>query len=177
MSSTSAAAPSRSRIGARDIARIAVFAALIAALTLPGAIPTGIPGVPITLQTLGVMLAGAILGARNGTLAVTVYVVLGLAGLPVFSGGTGGIGVLFGPSGGFLLGFILGAFVVGWFTERLLPRYPFWPALGATALGGIVAVYAIGVPWMAFWYGWPTTVLGSIVFLPGDIIKAVLTVF
>src|SRR5688572_3017372 len=108
------------RSSARDLAQIAVFAALIAALTLPGAIPIGI-GVPITLQTLGVMLAGAILGARKGALAVTVYVALGLAGLPILAGGTAGLGVLAGPSGGFLLGFIPGAFVVGWIVERFAP--------------------------------------------------------
>ena len=136
------------RSSARDLAQIAVFAALIAALTLPGAIPIGI-GVPITLQTLGVMLAGAILGARKGALAVTVYVALGLAGLPILSGGTGGLGVLVGPTGGYLLGFILGAYVIGWLAERLTPRLKFWTLLIATSVGGILAVYLVGIPWRA----------------------------
>ena len=139
---------STARSSARDLAQIAVFAALIAALTLPGAIPIGI-GVPITLQTLGVMLAGAILGARKGALAVTVYVALGLAGLPILSGGTGGLGVLVGPTGGYLLGFILGAFVIGWLAERLTPRLKFWTLLIATSVGGILAVYLVGIPWLA----------------------------
>lgn len=163
---------------ARDIAQIAVFAALIAALTLPGAIPTGIPGVPITLQTLGIMLAGAILGPRKGTLAVVVYIALGLAGVPILSGGSAGLGVLVGPSGGYLLGFVLGAFVVGWGTALLLPRYRLWAALGATALGGIVAVYLVGIPWLAVSTGVPfwAAIVGSGAYLPGDIVKVVLTV-
>lgn len=169
---------SAARSTARDLAQIAVFAALIAALSLPGAIPTGIPGVPITLQTLGVMLAGAVLGARNGSLAVTLYVALALIGLPVLPGGRGGIAVLLGPSGGYLIGFILGAFVIGWATARLLPKYPIWSALGWTALGGIVAIYLVGVPWTAVAAGipLPAAALGVLVFLPGDVLKVVVTV-
>lgn len=169
----------QTRTTARDIAQIAVFAALIAALTLPGAIPIGSIGVPITLQTLGVLLAGAILGPRKGTLAVVVYVALGAIGLPIFAGGTGGVGILIGPTGGFLFGFILSAFVVGWLTARLLPRYPFWLALALTAVGGILAVYLIGVPWFAITTGTPfvaTIGLVMLSFLPGDIAKAVVTV-
>jgi biotin transport system substrate-specific component len=72
------------KITLRDLSRIAIFAAIIAALTFPGAIPLG-TGVPITLQTLGVMLAGVVLGGYRGALAVTLYVVLGLIGLPILS--------------------------------------------------------------------------------------------
>ncbi|HEX6365956.1 MAG TPA: biotin transporter BioY [Agromyces sp.] len=163
------------RSSARDLAQIAVFAALIAALTLPGAVPIGI-GVPITLQTLGVMLAGAILGARKGALAVTAYVALGLAGLPILSGGTGGLGVLVGPTGGYLLGFILGAYVIGWLAERLTPRLKFWTLLIATSVGGILAVYLVGIPWLAAVTGMPigaAIAAGSLPFLIGDAIKAI----
>ncbi|MEV1130203.1 biotin transporter BioY [Agromyces sp. NPDC049794] len=163
------------RSSARDLAQIAVFAALIAALTLPGAIPIGI-GVPITLQTLGVMLAGAVLGARKGALAVTVYVGLGLAGLPILSGGTGGLGVLVGPTGGYLLGFILGALVIGWLAERLTPRLRFWTLLIATIAGGILAVYLVGIPWLAAATGMPigaAIAAGSLPFLIGDVVKAI----
>ncbi|WP_173924355.1 biotin transporter BioY [Agromyces sp. Marseille-P2726] len=169
------AARTRARSSARDLAQIAVFAALIAALTLPGAIPIGI-GVPITLQTLGVMLAGAILGARKGALAVTVYVALGLAGLPILSSGAGGLGVLVGPTGGYLLGFILGAFVIGWLAERLTPRLRFWTLLVATSVGGILAVYLVGIPWLAAVTGMPVgaaIAAGSLPFLIGDAIKAI----
>ncbi|MCD2442562.1 biotin transporter BioY [Agromyces sp. SYSU K20354] len=166
------------RSSARDLAQIAVFAALIAALGLPGALQIGTTGVPITFQTLGVMLAGAILGARKGFLAVLLLEALVAAGLPLLSGGRGGLGVFVGPSAGYLLGWLLGVVVIGWFTARLLPRYRVLPALGATALGGIVAVYAIGVPWVAVATGIPfwASLTGSLVFLPGDILKVVVTV-
>ncbi|GAA4370844.1 biotin transporter BioY [Agromyces bauzanensis] len=164
------------RSSARDLAQIAVFAALIAALTLPGTIPVGI-GVPITLQTLGVMLAGAILGARKGALAVTVYVALGLAGLPILAGATGGLAVLVGPTGGYLVGFILGALVIGWLAERLTPRLQFWTLLIATSVGGILAVYLVGIPWLTAVTGmpiWAAIATGSLPFLVGDAIKAVI---
>ena len=102
-----------------------------------------------TLQTLGVMLAGAILGSRKGTLAVTVYVALGLVGLPILAGGAAGLGVLAGPTGGFLIGFIPGAFVTGWIVERFAPKIPFWALLVATLVGGVLVVYLVGIPWFA----------------------------
>ncbi|WP_350349582.1 biotin transporter BioY [Agromyces sp. G08B096] len=173
---TTASAPAAARHTARDLAQIAVFAALIAGLTLPGAIPVGV-GVPITLQTLGVMLAGAILGARKGALAVLVYAVLGLAGLPILAGGAAGLGVLAGPTGGFLVGFVPGAFVIGWLAARLAPRLHFWPLLLATAAGGIVVVYLVGLPWLMAATGLPfgqAFLVGALPFLPGDVVKAVL---
>jgi biotin transport system substrate-specific component len=173
---TTAPTRPRTKSTARDLAQIAVFAALIAGLTLPGAIPVGF-GVPITLQTLGVMLAGVMLGARKGALAVLVYAVLGLAGLPILAGGSAGLGVLAGPSGGFLLGFIPGAFVIGFIAERLAPRLKFWPLLIASIIGGIVVVYLVGLPWMAAVLGLPlhqAFLAGALPFLPGDLVKAVI---
>ncbi|WP_448005111.1 biotin transporter BioY [Agromyces bauzanensis] len=168
----------RRRGTATDLAQIAVFAALIAALGLPGALYLGGTAVPITFQTLGVMLAGAILGARKGFLAVLLVIVLVAAGLPLLSGGRGGLGVFVGPSVGYLIGWLLGAAVIGWFTARLLPRYRVLPALAATALGGIVAVYLVGVPVFAAITGTPLGVAlaGSALFLPGDVVKVVVTV-
>jgi len=168
----------RRRLPARDLAQIAIFAALIAALGLPG--PLNIGPVPITLQSLGVMFAGAILGPRKGTLAVLLFLVLTLVGLPLLAGARGGIGAFtVSPAAGYLYGWLFGAFVTGYLTARLLPKYPFWPALGATILGGIVAVYLIGVPFMALNLSLPLwTTLGlNVAFLPGDLIKVVLAVF
>ncbi|MBC7442101.1 MAG: biotin transporter BioY [Ramlibacter sp.] len=163
----------------RDLAQIAIFAALIAALGLPGALTIGAVAVPITFQTLGVMLAGAVLGARKGFFAVALFLVLAAAGLPLLSGGRGGL-VWFttSPSAGYLYGWLLGVVVIGYLTGRLLPRYPFWAALGATVLGGVVVVYLVGVPVTALNLGLPVWVaaLDSVKFLPGDLLKAVVTV-
>ncbi|MCB1035342.1 MAG: biotin transporter BioY, partial [Acidobacteria bacterium] len=74
--------------------------------------------VPVTLQTLAVLLAGALLGSRNGELAVLLYILAGVLGLPVFARGASGIGVLLGPSGGYLLGFVGGAWLTGYLTPR-----------------------------------------------------------
>jgi biotin transport system substrate-specific component len=167
------------RLGVRDLAQIAIFAALIAALGFPGAIALGGSAVPITFQTLGVMLAGAILGARKGFLAVLLLLVLAAAGLPLLSGGRGGL-VWFttSPAAGYPYGWLLGVVVIGALTAWLLPRYPFWPALGATVLGGIVAVYLIGVPVTAINLGLPlwAALVDSGKFLPGDLVKVVVTV-
>lgn len=103
-----------------DIALIAAFAALVAACALLPAIKVAGP-VPVTLQTFAVLLSGAVLGARRGFLAVLLYVVVGAAGLPVFSGGAAGLAVLTGPSAGYLVGFPLAAGLCGLLVQRL-PR-------------------------------------------------------
>ncbi|MEO6199573.1 MAG: biotin transporter BioY [Cryobacterium sp.] len=166
-------------LAARDLAHIAIFAALIAALGLPGALMVGAVAVPITFQTLGVMLAGAILGARKGFFAVLLFLVLVAAGLPLLSGGRGGLVFLtISPATGYLYGWLAGVLVIGYLTTRLLPKYPFWRALGATVLGGIVVIYLIGVPVTAINLGLPLwqALVGSAIFLPGDLLKVVVTV-
>ncbi|TFC29061.1 biotin transporter BioY [Cryobacterium sp. TMT2-18-3] len=171
--------PTTRIMSARDLSQIAIFAALIAALGLPGALSIGAVAVPITFQTLGVMLAGAILGARKGFFSVLLLLALAAAGLPLLSGGRGGI-VWFttSPSAGYLYGWLLGALVIGSLTGLLLPRYRLWAALGATTLGGIVVVYLIGVPVTAINLGLPLWValVDAAKFLPGDLIKVVVTV-
>lgn len=97
---------------ATDLAMIAVFAALIAAFSLTPSIPIGV--VPITLQTLAVVLAGLVLGPRRGFLATLLYLAVGFAGLPVFAGGAAGLGVLAKPSVGYLLAFPFGAALAGY---------------------------------------------------------------
>ena len=98
-----------------------VFAALFAALTAAVAwfkIPLPFTPVPITLQTLVVLLSGAMLGAYYGALSMIIYLSLGVIGLPVFAGGSSGIGVLFGPTGGYLFSYPIAAFVIGKMLEN-----------------------------------------------------------
>ncbi len=101
----------------RSLTHIALFAALIAVLGLVPQITLAVC-VPITAQSLGIMLCGTVLGARRGALAVVLFLVLVAAGLPLLSGGRGGLGVFAGPSAGFLLGFPVAAFVCGLIVER-----------------------------------------------------------
>lgn len=161
---------------AADIARIAVFAALIAVLGLPGSINVG--AVPITAQTLGVMLAGAVLGARRGAIAVVVVLVLVAIGLPLLSGGRGGLGVFVAPSAGYLLGWIVGAFVVGLIVRRGASRPTWWRVALGSIVGGILVVYLFGIPIQSALTGLPLgeTIITSLIFIPGDLIKAALTV-
>lgn len=160
----------------RDLSRIAIFAAIIAALTLPGELPLA-TGVPITLQTLGVMLAGVVLGAYRGALAVALYVVLGLIGLPILSGHTGGFAVLAGPTAGFLLAFIPGALVTGLIANSAKGKFSVLRTILGSIVGGIGVVYAIGVPVMAAnLHVDLITAAGYVaVYLTGDFIKVALT--
>ena len=161
---------------------IAVFAAMIAAMGLLPPITLGIIPVPITLQTLGVMLAGALLGPWRGALASLVVVVLALAGLPLLAGGRGGFGVFLGPTGGYLLGWILGSLIIGalfkyWVLRITGKTAQFFAGLLSVIAGGIGGIYLCGVPWTAMVTGLDlgTSLLGSAAFLPGDLFKAVVT--
>lgn len=165
------------RLPARDLALVASFAALIAVLGVPGFI--NIPGnpVPITLQTLGVMLAGSLLGWKRGALAVLVLLALVALGLPLLAGGRGGLAVFAGPSAGYLVGWVLGAAAIGWLVQRRLPAYRMWWGAVANVLGGIVVVYAVGIPVQALVTGTSgvvATAVASAVYLPGDLLKVVL---
>ncbi|MFP5333773.1 MAG: biotin transporter BioY [Actinomycetes bacterium] len=163
------------RLPARDLALVATFTALIAVLGIPGQLYVLGNSVPITLQTLGVMLAGSILGWKRGALAVVVLLALTAAGLPLLAGGRGGLGVFVGPSAGYLVGWILGAAVIGWLVERRLPGYDVRWGFLANVVGGIGAVYLVGIPVQAFVTGTSNLVavaVASAVFLPGDLVKA-----
>jgi biotin transport system substrate-specific component len=161
-----------------DLARIPVFAALTAVLAQASVHLFG-NAVPITGQTLGVMLAGLILGPIRGGLAIAVYVVLGAAGLPIFANATGGAGIISGPTGGFILAFPIAAFVIGLLTARVRQLTPAI-AFTACVVGGIAVVYLIGVPWLAWKLGLTAeeaVVTGAIAFVPGDLIKAALATY
>jgi len=163
----------------RDIVLIALFAAIVAVLGIFP--PITLPGlaVPITAQSLGVMLAGGILGAKRGALSIALFLVLVAVGLPLLSGGRGGLGVFLGPSGGFLIGWVIAAYAIGSMIERVWNKINYGYAFLCCVLGGIVLLYIIGIPWVAFAAKIPLAKAfwGSIAFVPGDIIKAVVASF
>lgn len=166
------------KLSTRDLIITALFAALTA---VGGIISIPIGPVPITLQSLFVILAGIILGAKLGALSQITYVILGLIGLPVFSGGTGGLGAVVSPTFGFLIGYIIAAYIIGKLTEKSksLSRIIYSVVLGS------IVIYVMGIPYFYFIF---TNYLGKsinfyaalkyacIPFIPGDIIKAVIAI-
>lgn len=169
----------RRRWNATDLGLIGVFAALVAGAALvPGLAVNGF-GVPITFQTLAVMLTGLVLGPGRGFAAVGLYTLLGLAGLPIFSQGRSGLGILAGPSAGYIIAFPIAAALVGWLAtvviRRITKARSLWFFLAATVTS-IVTVHTLGVAGIAI--NAKTTLgqafLSDVVFYPGDIIKNVL---
>ncbi|MBN2177175.1 MAG: biotin transporter BioY [Demequinaceae bacterium] len=157
------------------LALVSIGAALIAASTLWGGYPLG-SGVPITLQTLSVLIVGAVLGAYRGSAAVMVYLALGTAGLPIWSGHVGGAQIWTTPRAGFLISFVLAAFVTGWMSERLASsrRASFAGFLGATSVGALGIITVVGWAYVGFRaaMSFDDTLTTLTPFLPGDIIKA-----
>lgn len=161
----------------RDYPRIAIFVGLIAALGLVPAVNI-LPGVPVTAQTLGVMLAGAVLGSYRGTLAVFIFEVLVLAGLPLLAGGRGGAAVFAGPTAGYLFGWLIGTWLIGLVIASLPKLNLAISSVLAFIFGGIVAVYVPGILWYAYTQNAPVLAVaqGNLVFLVGDSVKVVLAV-
>lgn len=161
----------------RSLVQIALYAAIFAMLGLLPRFDLPVAGgVPITAQSMGAMLAGVMLGAWRGALAMVLLLFVVALGAPLLAGGRGGLGVFFSPSVGFIFGWIAVAFVSGWIM-RALRKAPVFPsALIASVIGGIVVMYAFGIAGMALVGG--LSVLDAtkacLVFIPGDAIKAVL---
>lgn len=159
----------------KNITMIALFAALIAAL---GLIPkiTLASGIPITAQSMGIMLCGTVLGAKRGALAVILFVGLVALGLPLLAGGRGGLGVFQTPWAGFYWGFPVAAFVTGLIVEKWNGVQLHISAIVASLVGGIGALYLVAVPY--YMVAKPAG-LGEAVtvamapFMPGDILKAI----
>ncbi len=131
----------------KEIILAALFAALTCILSLIK-IPIPISPTPITLQVLAVALSGAILGKKLGFFSQVTYVLLGAIGLPVFAGGTGGLNAIVGPTGGYIIGFIIAAYVIGWLVEKgskkntsLTTQY-FTILLAMTT--GVIIIYILG---------------------------------
>lgn len=161
----------------RNVVLIALFAALIAAL---GLLPkfTLASGIPITAQSMGIMLCGTVLGARRGALAVVLFLVLVAAGLPLLAGGRGGLGVFTTPWAGFLFGFPVAAFVGGLVMEKWKSGNTTIVAGVAAIVGGIGALYLVAVPYYMVMKpaGLSEALITAMApFMPGDLIKAVIT--
>lgn len=152
-----------------------VYASMMGAATAVGAYFTiQLPLIPMTLQTLFMALAAMLLGARLGALSQVVYIILGVIGLPVFAGGKAGIGVLIGPTGGFLIGFVVGAYVLGFIIERMERPGPV--AIGLAVVLGFLIVYGLGVAQLSLVAKISISkaiAAGVLPFLVGDAIKAV----
>lgn len=171
------AAPTR-RFSTTDLALIAAFAALISACALVGGIPTG-TGIDITLQTFGVMLAGCVLGPVRGFLAVGLYLLLGLIGLPVFSDHASGTAPFVGASAGYLYSFPVAALLAG-----LLVKYVAGPAGKTRALvvflcsiaGSILVIHPMGIAGMKFYFdvSWNEALHFDMPFWLGDVLKTTL---
>lgn len=164
---------------ATDLALIATFAAFIAVCAvLPAIVVPGL-AVPVTLQTFAVLLAGVLLGARRGALAVLLYLAVGLAGFPVFSQGVGGLAVLGRPSLGYLLAFPAAAALAGFIVHRVRTTTTArrtLVVLGATTMATVAVIYPLGIAVMGARLGmsWSEAIAAGLVFLPGDMIKNIL---
>jgi biotin transport system substrate-specific component len=151
-----------------------LFAGIIAILAQVSA-PLPFSPVPVTGQTLGVFLAGAVLGSRPGALSVLVYLLLGACGLPVFAQGRAGAAVLLGPTGGYLAGFVLGAYLCGRILEKR--RQAGYVTVAGAMLACLAVTYTAGAFWLAAsLHLSPQRALwaGVIPFLPPDLLKLAL---
>ncbi|MEN6412247.1 MAG: biotin transporter BioY [Veillonellales bacterium] len=157
----------------RDMMYAGLFAALIAVLGLIF-IPLPISPVPISGQSLAVMLAGSILTVRQAAFSVLTFLLVGAAGVPVISGGNGGLGILVGPRGGYLIGFLVGAVVISLLKGT---SNQVWRLALANIAGGIAVVYVLGMFWLSFVTGIgleKALIAGVLPFIPGDLCKVVI---
>lgn len=164
------------RLFARGVVMDIVLVAAGAALTAIAAqVQVPLWPVPITAQTLAVLLVGSSLGALRGTLSMVLYALLGMVGLPVFSDASSGMGVILGPTGGYIVGFIFAAAFTGWIAQRSWDRRILRAILAFA--GGTVVTFAIGLPWLAVTLGLDlqqTLQAGLYPFIVGGAVKTVI---
>lgn len=158
------------KLTVKELTKVAIFPALMIASS---GISIPLTGAPITLQTLFVLLAGMLLGPKLGSLSMVLYILLGAIGLPVFANFQGGMGVILGPTGGFILSFPIAALVTGLFIKKENKLSYVTAAVIATAI-----IYIIGVPWMSYILGWRVqdTLIYMTIYFPGDIIKIIIAI-
>lgn len=169
-----------------DAVRNLAFASLLAALTAAFAqVSIPLPGLPapISFQVFGVYFAGLLLGPRWGGLSMALYLLVGAAGAPVFSNATGGLQVILGPTGGYLISYVFAAILIGIIVHRSMDQKPLAEVsvtVQAVALfAGLALIYALGVPWLAANTAYDlegAVRVGMLIFLPGDLLKIVATI-
>jgi biotin transport system substrate-specific component len=160
----------------KNMVYVALFAALMIVMGMVPAIPLSFIPAPITIQTLGVMLAGAILGSRLGALSQIVFIMIIAVGVPGLSGGRGGFSVFSSPTVGFLISWPVAAFIIGFILERV-KKINYTNAFLANFIGGVIVIYAIGIPVMSLVTNTPivAAIKGSLIFIPGDLIKVAIS--
>ncbi|AYU55901.1 biotin transporter BioY [Staphylococcus debuckii] len=160
----------------KHITFTAIMTAIIALLGLVPPIPLPFMPVPIVLQNVGIFLAGILLGKKYGTISVIVFLILAACGLPVLSGGRGGIGVFAGPSAGFLFLYPVVAFLIGWYRDRTIERINFIKIFIPVIVAGVLLLDILGTLIMGMITNMPLSkaFFLSFVFMPGDIVKAVI---
>ena len=172
-----------------------VFAAIMAICSFI-TIPLGFTPIPINLATLGVFLTGGILGKKYGSISIAVYILLGAAGVPVFAGFKGGLGVIAGPTGGYIIGYLAAAFLIGLLTELIFCRTSAKKASGSckgksyeakmhtlrfaelilAIIAGLIVCYALGTAWfmISTGSGFGAAMISCVIpFLPGDAVKII----
>ncbi|RYD46045.1 MAG: biotin transporter BioY [Sphingomonadales bacterium] len=162
---------------------IALFTAIIVVLGVIPPIMLGFFPVPIHAQSLGVLLAGVVLGARKGTFSVLLLLVLVAIGLPVLSGGRGGLAVFLSPTAGYLIGFVPAAFVAGWVADKVArSAVAGWRLFAGFLLGGVIGVlidHTFGIGWLIAYVGLAPAdaIIGNLIFIPGDLAKAAIAAY
>ncbi|WP_160031657.1 biotin transporter BioY [Paenibacillus sp. An7] len=158
----------------KEMVFAALFAALIGVLGMLPPIPLGFIPVPITAQTLGVMLAGCFLGKKTAGISLILFIVLVALGLPLLAGGNGGLSALLGPTSGYIFSWPVAAFFIGFMTEKCWGKLKTWKLFLINFVFGVLLVSLIGAPVMALITNTPVWagLIGALVFIPGDCIKA-----
>jgi biotin transport system substrate-specific component len=186
----------RKRTNLTTITQIALFSALLCIIS-PFAIVFPFSPVPVSLSTLMLYLSVYILGMRNAVISCGIYLLIGSVGIPVFSGFTGGIGKVLGPTGGYLIGYLFLVFISGWFVEKWSlgnaqnaicgsnnydngKFYIKYIVQGLGMILGTVVCYLFGSVWIAYQAGMDFLValgIGTIPFIPGDVLKIFIGIF
>jgi biotin transport system substrate-specific component len=168
-----AASQVKTKFSVKQLALVGLMAAVICVLG-PIALNIPVSPVPISLGTLAIYFVVSVLGMKLGTLSVLIYILLGLAGVPVFASFTAGAGKLFGPTGGYIIGYIFMALICGFFVEKFNHKLPLY-FLGMVL--GTAVCYLFGTAWLGFQLDktfLQALSIGVLPYIPGDLVKLII---